>query len=625
MEFWQGLILQAEDLTFDEMAHALSQEILTLKEQEGPLTYREAYLEAQNSWHELCKPLNSLGELERQMSQLIALARLREDPAYRREAGLDAGLLERVSTVVFFADNGVVASGVSQAGAEVTSQVYRNIQGCKSSVAIVAERENSLLLAVNLGCRDLEREAIKPATFCAELCAQCEELPSDFKTIELTIHPEGTKNFHDEAAMTKRELIMALAAGFKIATILAEHGFQLLVGGEMGIGNTSSSTALACARLGLDPYDFTGRGAGLSDAALGVKKRLIQEAIERTCPKHPLAALRELGGFDIAALVGFYLGASSKNLPVLLDGLISLVAAYIASEVIPESQTVMLATHMPRELTAQRLLDELGLKAPYDLDLALGEGCAALFALPVLRHTEAIWRQLPSFQEGKVNQYINYQKGPRRDYGIAELPEELFRAGDLTVIYGGEKAGKSEFAETAAFVLASSTEDPLLYIATLYIGEDPENQERVKRHQAQRAGYGFANREIYFNFKEEVERLPRGHIILLDCLTNLLTNRLYQPVADSWQVTADSDELILEELVEALMQIARQSSHLFIVANDLHRNLSPSDPELKRFLRLHGKLLQRLARAENANLYELVFGRPRLVKRRERSPNQESV
>ncbi|MDO5734399.1 MAG: bifunctional adenosylcobinamide kinase/adenosylcobinamide-phosphate guanylyltransferase [Eubacteriales bacterium] len=195
-----------------------------------------------------------------------------------------------------------------------------------------------------------------------------------------------------------------------------------------------------------------------------------------------------------------------------------------------------------------------------------------------------------------------------------KLPEEIFRPHEMSLIIGGEKSGKSDFAEQAAFQLAQSMNQPLLYLATLYIGDDLENQERVRKHREQRSAYGFSNHEIYFDFKDQIVNLPSGHIILLDCLTNLLTNRLYRPVGDEWETSEDSDELIIDELLLALESLASTSSHLFIVANDLHRNLPVQSPEMQRFLRLHGKLLQAIAKRPGSNLFELNFGQADLIK-----------
>lgn len=335
------------------------------------------------AWNMLCKPLHSLGALETYLADLAALQR-QERPALRP-----------VGIFCMVADNGLVAEGVSQCGQEVTSQVLVNMAEGKSTVAILAQDLGLDLYPVNLGAAD----------YCASGRPKA-------GVIEAVVRPQGTRNLREEAAMTRAECLQALVTGIALAEAAHASGYKILVGGEMGIGNTSTSTLISSLLLQLNIHEVCGRGAGLSDQGLDHKKQVLQAAyaqyVDQLAGQDITSYLAAVGGLDIAALAGLYLGAAHAHLPVILDGLISYAAALVASRYAPELVAYLLPSHKPREKCSCIIAQHLGLQPLLDLDLALGEGAGALFLIPLLDMAQEVFTQMPSFEEGQVEAYEDY-------------------------------------------------------------------------------------------------------------------------------------------------------------------------------------------------------------------------
>lgn len=335
------------------------------------------------AWNQLCKPLHSLGCLEGCLADICAMQH-RQSPTLRP-----------VAIFCMVADNGLVAEGVSQCGQEVTSQVLLNMREKQSTVAILAAQLGLDLYPVNLGAADYNRSGQKLAGI-----------------IEAVVRPEGTRNLWQEPAMTREECLQALVTGIALAEAAKEQGYQILVGGEMGIGNTSTSTLLASLLLELEIAAVCGRGAGLSDQGLSRKIQVLEEAYahysQALAGQDLTSHLAAAGGLDIAALAGLYLGAAHAHIPVILDGLISYAAALVAARYAPASVEYMLASHKPREKCSGHIAQALGLTPSLDLDLALGEGAGSLFLLPLLDMTKEIFTKMPSFDQGQVEAYEDY-------------------------------------------------------------------------------------------------------------------------------------------------------------------------------------------------------------------------
>lgn len=312
-------------------------------------------------WDAVGKPLGSLGLLETDTQKIAALT---------GSAKLD---LSARTLLVFCADNGVVAQGVSQCGNEVTGFVTRALTEGRSSACTMARVARCRVQPVDMGVHGLVGEEIPGLVRCRVM--------------------DGTADFTQGPAMTRTQALQALLAGAALARQQAEAGCRLLLIGEMGIGNTTTSSAVAAVLLGCPPEAVIGRGAGLSNAGLARKLAAIRAGIaqNRPDPANPLAVLAALGGLDIAAMAGACLGAAAARLPLLLDGFISTVAALAAVRLCPAAEAALLASHRSAEPAGQMLLDALGLSPLLCAGLRLGEGTGALAALPLFDMAMAMY------------------------------------------------------------------------------------------------------------------------------------------------------------------------------------------------------------------------------------------
>ena len=324
-------------------------------------------------WDSLCKPLRGMGMLEEMIVQLAGI--------YGTEK-ID-GLNPVV--VIMGADNGVVAEGVSQTGSEVTAQVLENMGDRISSVCIMSRVEGLEVIPVNIG------------------------MFTDGKHPRIWNRPVryGTGNIAKEPAMTREEADRAIVTGIEVVKELCGQGYRMIITGEMGIGNTTPSSAIASVLLSKDPSEVTGRGAGLSSQALEHKIEVIRQAIAVNQPDKDdiLDVVAKVGSLDIAGMIGCYIGGAVMGVPVLIDGFISSIAAYCAAKLSPACRPYMVATHCSAEPAGQMMLDALGMKAPIQAGMHLGEGTGAVTAYSLYKYALALYNGLPSFREAKVEQY----------------------------------------------------------------------------------------------------------------------------------------------------------------------------------------------------------------------------
>lgn len=207
--------------------------------------------------------------------------------------------------------------------------------------------------------------------------------------------------------MTREQALQSILTGVRIVEEQKKAGVALLATGEMGIGNTTTSSAVLAALLQIDPEKVTGRGAGLTSAGLLRKIQVIRQALALHKPdaNDPVDVLAKVGGFDIGGLAGVYLGAAKMRLPVLIDGFISGTAALLACRLCPEAKEYMIASHKSKEPGMQILLKELGLSASLDCDMCLGEGTGAVAFFPVLDMAAAVYRQMSTFADIQIEEY----------------------------------------------------------------------------------------------------------------------------------------------------------------------------------------------------------------------------
>lgn len=215
--------------------------------------------------------------------------------------------------------------------------------------------------------------------------------------------------------MSRQEALDAIKAGMELVQTYQKAGYSLLATGEMGIGNTTTSSAVTAVLLNLPVETVTGRGAGLSDEGLVRKQRAIRRALEVNAPdaSDPLDVLAKLGGFDIAGMTGIFLGGALYRVPIVIDGLISSVAALIAARLCPAARCAMLASHCSAEPAAKQILNELGVHAVLDAGLKLGEGTGAVCLFPLLDLALAVYDGGTGFVDAGVEQYT-VQEGDRR-------------------------------------------------------------------------------------------------------------------------------------------------------------------------------------------------------------------
>ena len=345
-----------------------------------PSPDRERERRAKFRWNSLCKPIGSFGVMETIVARLAGLA-----------PGDELALTPR-AVFVFSADNGIVAEGVSQTGQEVTAQVVRNIADGLATINILGRETKCIVVPVNLGVAELE-----------------DDYPG---VVHTPIMPIGTNNFLLEDAMSEEEMMVAVRVGMELSLKAASEGYKVLVAGEMGIGNTSSATAMLAALTGRPASDLTGRGAGLSDIGLQRKIQVLTDALAaREVDRYnAFDVLRKVGGLDIAAMVGFYAGAAMTGTPVILDGLISLVAALTLVRLVPETRYVMFPSHLPAEKGGETALRELGIGPCLGLNMKQGEGAGALMFLPLLDLARAVYLESQTFDEGCVAPYEVYDQ-----------------------------------------------------------------------------------------------------------------------------------------------------------------------------------------------------------------------
>ena len=227
----------------------------------------------------------------------------------------------------------------------------------------------------------------------------------------------GTRDFLKESAMTRKEAVKALEVGIEAAGILHEKGCDLAGTGEMGIGNTTTSSAVISVLTGLDPEVVTGRGAGLDHAGLRRKIEVIKEGIRihRPDPSDGIDVLSKVGGLDLAALTGFYLGCAYWRIPVVLDGLITGAAALAAVKLCPAVADYLLASHVSAEPAGQAVLSSLGLKAAIQAGMCLGEGTGAAAFFPMLDMALTIYSKMDTFQDIQVKPYCHFEEDKNED------------------------------------------------------------------------------------------------------------------------------------------------------------------------------------------------------------------
>ena len=334
----------------------------------------EAFLAARSCWDSIAKPLGGLGELEEAVQKIASV---------RRTADVD---LSNRCVVIFCADNGVTAEGVTQSDSSVTALCAEAIANGTSSINQLADAYRAEVLVVDAGMK--------------------ETVPNE-RILSRKI-ARGTGNIAAGPAMTRAEAERSVQLGIDVMAELKQRSVQIAVSGEMGIGNTTTAAAVASVLLGLPPRKVTGRGAGLDSARLERKIAVIEKAvrINEPSPEDPLDILAKVGGFDIGAMAGLFLGGGIYGIPVIIDGMISAAAAFLAYRLAPAVKGYMLASHQSKEPAGRLLLAAIGLKPLIDAGMHLGEGTGAVMLLPLLDGALAVYRGAHRFDDIGLERYV---------------------------------------------------------------------------------------------------------------------------------------------------------------------------------------------------------------------------
>lgn len=339
---------------------------------------KKIYDKVKRNWDDIAKPLNSLGYLECIHAKMASIY------------NCEQFTLKKRCVVPICADNGVVEEGVTQTGQEVTAIVTRNFLDKKTSVCQFAQIAKCDVIPVDLG------------------------LAVDINDSRLIVHKisYGTKNIAKEAAMSKEQALEAIYFGINFVQKLKSEGYDIIATGEMGIGNTTTSSAVAAVLLNKEPCLVTGYGSGLSQEGFRKKIAVIEKAIKINNP-NPLDVIdiiAKLGGYDIACMCGMFIGGALHKVPIVIDGLISSVAALCAMRLAPVVVQYAIASHLSNEVAAKLILQELGLSPIIHANMYVGEGTGAVSFFPLIDMACAVYDNMPTFEKINIEAYTHFDK-----------------------------------------------------------------------------------------------------------------------------------------------------------------------------------------------------------------------
>lgn len=328
---------------------------------------------AQKRLDNLTKPQGSLGRLEEFAKRLVAIT----------ESTMPE--LNKKVIFTFAGDHGVAEQGVSAYPSEVTRQMVFNFLRGGAGINVLARHAGADVVVIDIGVK------------------------GDFGEIEGLISKKivsGTGNIRKGPAMTRDETLKCLEIGIHLAEEYAKKGYTIFGTGDMGIGNTTPSSAIAAVLIGRPVSEVTGRGTGIGDDALKNKITVIEDAIvlNKPDPKDPLDVLSKVGGAEIAGIAGLIIGAAAQRIPVVIDGFISTAGALIAYCLEPTSRDYMFAAHNSVEIGHKAMLEKIGLQPILDLNLRLGEGTGAALAMLLIEAGLKIYKEMATFGEAGVSE-----------------------------------------------------------------------------------------------------------------------------------------------------------------------------------------------------------------------------
>jgi nicotinate-nucleotide--dimethylbenzimidazole phosphoribosyltransferase len=334
---------------------------------------QQAQSAAQQRQLQLTKPAGSLGQLE---DVAISLAGMQATAQPN---------IENIHITVFAGDHGIVAEGISAFPQSVTAEMVRNFSRGGAAISVLAKETNAYLDVLNMGTVS-ELETL--------IGVQDHRIAA------------GTQNFLRQPAMTLAQCQQALTIARQHIEQLKENNIDLFIGGEMGIGNTTSATAIASALLAINPIEITGSGTGLNQAEIDHKTDVIQQALNKHDNKitSAFSILQHFGGFEVAALAGAYLTCAKVGIPVLVDGFISSVAALMAEKLCPDTKNWFLYSHRSSELGHQVILKHLAAQPLLNIGMRLGEASGAAATIPLIKLSCALHNSMATFAEAAVSE-----------------------------------------------------------------------------------------------------------------------------------------------------------------------------------------------------------------------------
>lgn len=327
--------------------------------------YKNAAANAMARLNDIAKPIGSLGELESIILRLAALT---------GSADLD---ISKKAVVTLSADNGVLKKGVAQTPPEITAVMTEFIANKRSSVCIMAKCAGADSFSVDMG---MFTESNNPNVINRRIA-------------------NGTNDITEGPAMTRENAEKAIFTGIELVGSLKDKGYNLIATGEMGIGNTTTSSAVASVLLEKEVEEVTGRGAGLSNEGLIRKINAIKTAIEVNKPdkNDAVDVIAKVGGFDIAGMCGMFLGGAIYRVPIIIDGFISMVSALSAKMICKSSTSAMFASHMSAEPAAKMIADALGIHPIIHAGMRLGEGTGAVAVMPIMDMAVKVYNELMTY------------------------------------------------------------------------------------------------------------------------------------------------------------------------------------------------------------------------------------
>ncbi|MEK6673874.1 MAG: nicotinate-nucleotide--dimethylbenzimidazole phosphoribosyltransferase [Nitrospirota bacterium] len=336
---------------------------------------QEFYATAQKHLDNLTKPPGSLGKLEEFARRLVAITE-NTNP-----------IIDKKIVFTFAGDHGITEEGVSAYPKEVTPQMVFNLIRGGAGINVLARHAGADVLVIDIG------------------------VAYDFGELEGLVKMKvvkGTMNFAKGPAMTREEAVKCIETGLELANGYARKGYRIFGTGDMGIGNTTPSSAIAAVLTGKPVSSVTGRGTGITDDSLKRKIAVIKQGIEINRPDKddPIDVLSKVGGAEIGGIAGIVLGGAANRIPVVIDGFISTAGALIAYCLEPKVKDYIFAAHNSAEAGHKVMLDKIGLKPVLDLDLRLGEGTGAALAMLMIEAGIRIYKEMATFGEAGVSDEI---------------------------------------------------------------------------------------------------------------------------------------------------------------------------------------------------------------------------